>query len=103
MKRRRKRETFVCPHCGADVAVDATFCRECGSDDETGWAEDADVWAAGIPAGYGSEDDFDYDEFIERELPHKSTPAPEKLARQWGWRVFVVITGIGLVLYLLSR
>ena len=30
---------FVCPHCGAQVDIDATACPECGSDDETGWSE----------------------------------------------------------------
>ncbi len=69
---RREREDnedyFVCPHCGAEVRRDARACPECGSDDSTGWAEDADRWAAGIPAGYSGEDEFDYDEFVRREF-----------------------------------
>ncbi len=32
---------FTCPHCGAAVPSDASACRECGSDDETGWSESA--------------------------------------------------------------
>ena len=78
MKRKRKPEHdyFVCPHCGADVPMKAAACRECGSDNETGWSQDAHVWEAGIPAGYGGDDDFDYDEFIERDLPdHTNTAA----------------------------
>ena len=31
---------FICPHCGAEVDLDATVCTECGSDDETGWSKD---------------------------------------------------------------
>lgn len=33
---------FVCPNCYAEVPWDAAACPECGSDEETGWAEDAD-------------------------------------------------------------
>ncbi len=28
-----------CPHCGARVPRGAAACPECGSDDETGWAD----------------------------------------------------------------
>jgi hypothetical protein len=100
MKRRRKRETFVCPHCGADVAVGAASCRECGSDDETGWSQDADVWEAGIPAGYGSDDDFDYDEFIEQELPEKRTIHAGRELSRWSWRALIVIVCLAMLRYL---
>jgi hypothetical protein len=33
---------FTCPHCGADVPFDAPVCPECGSDEETGWSQDAE-------------------------------------------------------------
>ncbi len=33
---------FVCPNCYADVPWNAAACPECGSDEETGWAEDAE-------------------------------------------------------------
>jgi hypothetical protein len=33
---------FTCPHCGAQVPSNATACPECGSDEETGWSENAD-------------------------------------------------------------
>lgn len=35
-------ELFVCPHCGADVPRTATACPECGSDDQTGWSDEAE-------------------------------------------------------------
>jgi len=70
MRRGTKRsgDYFVCPHCGAEVSAEARACPECGSDDATGWAEDADRWAAGIPTGYSEDDEFDYEEFIRREF-----------------------------------
>ena len=33
---------MTCPHCGAEVSVEARACNECGSDGSTGWAEHAD-------------------------------------------------------------
>jgi hypothetical protein len=103
MKRKqRKEDSFVCPHCGADVPVSAAACRECGSDNETGWSEDAHVWEAGIPAGYADADDFDDDEFIERELPdHVETSARRRLMK-WGSRVVIVVICLALLVYLLA-
>jgi ribosomal protein L40E len=103
MKRKRNPDWFACPHCGADVQSDAKVCRNCGSDDETGWSEDADVWGAGIDAGYGDDDDFDYDEFVERELPEHATAPPGKLLKRWAWRAIVALVCIALLRAVLVR
>jgi hypothetical protein len=50
--------TFECPHCGADVPVGALACPVCGSDENTGWSEQAEV----EPIFY------DYDDEVEREF-----------------------------------
>ena len=102
---KRKEDYFVCPHCGADVPMSAAACRECGSDNETGWSEDAHVWEAGIPAGYGGDDDdddLDYDEFIERELPGQSENSVRKRLTKWGTRVVIVMVCLALLVYLLA-
>jgi hypothetical protein len=101
MKRKRKPDTFVCPHCGADVPVGARVCRACGSDEETGWSEDAETWGAGISAGYGGDDDFDHDEFVEREFPEQATPSPARSLKRWAWRALVVLLCLALLRYLL--
>ncbi len=67
-KRRRPRATRPCPHCGADVLIGAAACRSCGSDANTGWAEDAAARGVDLPAGYGGEEEFDYDEFLAQEF-----------------------------------
>jgi hypothetical protein len=59
---------FLCPHCGAELPPSARSCPECGSDEETGWSEDADTWRAGAPTGYADDDGFDYEEFLRREF-----------------------------------
>jgi ribosomal protein L40E len=65
----RKREPegcFICPNCGAEVPARARACPECGSDEQTGWSQDADTSA--LPAGYGKDEEFDYADFLEREF-----------------------------------
>ncbi|MGE3175510.1 MAG: hypothetical protein AB7O97_23000 [Planctomycetota bacterium] len=56
---RRRREIFECPNCGASVPVGAKACKECGSDDTTGWqsAEEIDYQSIDIPDGYGPDDE----------------------------------------------
>ena len=65
---RRQPQWFHCPHCGEEVRVGSKACPHCGSDEETGWRAD------GSEAGFSadSEDDFDYDQYIEREFPHQA-------------------------------
>ncbi len=86
---------FTCPHCGAEVPADARSCPECGADETTGWAEDAHKWAAGIPTGYSRDDEFDYEEFIEREFGRRKA-GPGGLP--W-W--LVIVAGAALLIVLL--
>ncbi|MHC4398853.1 MAG: zinc ribbon domain-containing protein [Planctomycetota bacterium] len=62
-------DSFVCPACGAEVPAGKDFCRACGASDEFGWDEDGREWDDDLPAGYSGDDDFDYDDFVRRELP----------------------------------
>jgi len=68
----------LCPHCGAELARDARFCRECGSDERTGWSDEAEGGAWEAPAL----DDFDYEGFLERELPGSAPRARRVRARE---------------------
>lgn len=64
--------TVPCPHCGAEIAEDATFCRSCGSSDADGWSGDGDAEL---------DEEFDYDEFVERHFADGRTNT--KLAPIW--------------------
>jgi hypothetical protein len=66
-----KRGEVDCPHCGASVPRGAKACPTCGSDEQTGWAPDADSEGLDLPAGYGGDDDFNYDDFARREFPEQ--------------------------------
>ena len=87
MPRRRKkvRRSFVCPNCGADVPVGAAACRECGSDDSTGWSEDTLYDGLDLPdPGYG---------------PEEPAPAPSRFP----WKAVAIGMVVLFVLLILFR
>lgn len=54
-----KRDAFICPHCDALVPGNARACPECGSDEETGWSDDAKLNRLGIPTqSHFSDEDY---------------------------------------------
>jgi hypothetical protein len=84
-------EFFNCPCCGAEVPVGATFCRECGASDDSGWGEGDDSQDEDSPTGYGPDDDFDYDEYVSREFPDQSPDGSRPRVKQWAMAVLVAI------------
>ena len=80
-----------CPNCGAPLAADARACPECGSDEETGWSDEAQNEALGLP-----DDSFDYDEFASREFGDKQL-VPRGL--HWFWWVVAALLLAGLALF----
>jgi hypothetical protein len=81
----------TCPNCGAEVPPDATACPECGSDEKTGWSDEARTSGLGLP-----DDHFDYDNFVEREFGAK-TAVPRGLHWFW-WLAAIGILGALLLL-----
>lgn len=79
--------TFECPNCGAEVRVGAKVCRECGSDEGTGWqsSEEIEYRSVDVPEGYGGEVDRVGDGEAERPL--------------W-FRLAVILIVIALVVWL---
>jgi len=83
---------FICSHCGAEVPLNSSVCKNCGSDDSTGWSGEADPFASEPPLS------FDYEEARENEFGHT-----DKKKRMPGW---VAVTGfvlLFLILYVLVR
>ncbi|MBL8736853.1 MAG: hypothetical protein JNL12_10530 [Planctomycetes bacterium] len=85
----RPRETFVCPHCGADVAVSAKVCRECGSDADTGWqsTEEVEYQSLDLPQGYRD------------DAAHESNALPPSRRSKF----FLLVVLVMLVLFVLGR
>ncbi len=65
-------DDMPCPHCGEPLAADATFCRHCGASEELGWG----LSAGEFHGESAMEEEFDYDEFLEREFPAEAARKP---------------------------
>ncbi len=76
----------ICPNCGAEVPPQAKACPECGSDEQTGWSDQARNAALGLP-----EEDFDYEEFVQREF---GPARPVRSGLSWYWW----LVAVGLIL-----
>ena len=85
----------ICPHCGAEVPKDAKACPECGSDESTGWAEEAATDGLDLP-----DEDFNYDDFVEREFGSQS-PVPRGVPWFW-WAVGVALLVALLIVWALK-
>ncbi|MSU56598.1 MAG: zinc-ribbon domain-containing protein [Pedosphaera sp.] len=79
----------ICPNCGAEVPLKAKACPQCGSDQITGWSDDAKNDALGLP-----DENFDYDEYVEREFGGKRIK-PRGL--NWFWWLVAVLLLIAIV------
>jgi uncharacterized membrane protein YvbJ len=81
----------ICPNCGAEVPRNAKACPECGSDEQTGWSEEAYADSLDLP-----EQEFDYDDFVKREFGGQS-PVPRGVHWVW-WVVGIVVVLAFLIL-----
>ena len=99
MKRPPPRDFFVCPHCGAELPVNAHFCRECGADEEFGWNEDFGEDDDLPDGGYDGDGSFDYDEYIAREFPDQ---APRPTARRLMLRTVTIVVILAFLLWFLA-
>ncbi|MGC1479903.1 MAG: zinc ribbon domain-containing protein [Chthoniobacterales bacterium] len=81
----------VCPVCGEDVPRRALACPECGADERSGWREDADE----VGADLGLDDDeFDYDEFVQREFGGGTKP--KGISPVWWVTAIVLLVAFAL-------
>lgn len=86
-------DPFHCPECGADVSPNATGCR-CGARKEEGrWLSSATYDGVDLP-----EEDFDYDEFVEREFGGRGS---RKSLRDYFWwfvaLVLLILFALGAI------
>jgi uncharacterized membrane protein YvbJ len=83
----------ICPNCGAEVPRNAKACPECGSDETTGWSDEAQTGNLDLP-----EEEFDYDKFVDREFGGKK-PVPHGIHWFW-WVVAVLLVGLFVAFWL---
>lgn len=83
----------VCPNCGAEVPRNAKACPECGSDEQTGWSEEAHASGLDLP-----DPEFNYQDFVQREFGN-ATPVPRGVLWFW-WVLALVILGAFVLFWL---
>lgn len=97
MARQRLPTPETCPVCGEDVPRNALACPECGADHNSGWREEA----ANIDAlgSHDDEDDFNYEEFTEREFgTGKPQIKPTGISGFW-WIVAALVASAFVYFY----
>lgn len=88
-KRKRPVPTFACPNCGADVKRGALACRECGSDELTGWSDETLYDDLDLPSP-------GHDWMAEEDLANRS--GAQGLP---GWILFTALIALVAILLLL--
>ncbi|MBC8352008.1 MAG: zinc ribbon domain-containing protein [Planctomycetes bacterium] len=83
--------SFDCPCCGAEVVAGANFCRECGASDDSGWDEEGEE-------GFSTDEEFDYDEYLEREFAITRPQSQGAQLRRLLTIVIIVLVCISLTL-----
>lgn len=79
-----------CPNCGADLPRNAKVCPECGSDEKTGWSEEACVGGLDLP-----DEEFNYDKFVENEFSEKKKLVPRGL--HWFWWIVAIAVVVAFI------
>lgn len=89
-----------CPNCGEWVPRGAVACDDCGACAKSGWKADADSYeGVDLP---DDPDDFDYDEFLQREFG-EDRQGRTSLSKEHWWKIVAAILLVVMVLgYLLS-
>lgn len=83
----------VCPNCGAELPRKAKACPECGSDERTGWSDNAASSGLDLPG----EDDFNYNEFVKNEFG-EGRPELKPKGLHWVWWITGILLLAGIVL-----
>lgn len=85
----------VCPVCGEEVPPGSRSCPGCGADETTGWGDDDSFESVDL----SSEDEFDYDAFVEREFGGGARPPG--IATIW-WVTAIVLVVAFTVIFILA-
>ena len=83
----------VCPNCGAKVPGGAKACPECGSDEQTGWSDEAHYSNLNLP-----DENFDYDDFVKYEFDTGGLK-PREISWFW-WLIAILVLAAFVVLWL---
>src|SRR4051794_3780904 len=96
MASKRQSPPEMCPVCGHEVPRNASACRNCSADYDSGWRENAETYdSLDLPG-----EDFDYDQFVQKEFrPSRFKPSGMKTI--W-WITAIVLIIMAVVSYIIS-
>ena len=78
-----------CPACGEWIPRNAAECDCCGASAASNWQAESDVYdGLNLP-----DEDFDYDEFVEKEFGKGGKP--ESRRRFWWWVAVLLVIALG--------
>lgn len=80
----------ICPNCGSELPLKVRACPQCGSDEKTGWSDEAHVGGLDLP-----DNEFNYDEFVENEFGGARVK-PRGL--HWFWWLVALLLLVAVVL-----
>lgn len=88
-----------CPACGEWVPRGQVACDDCGACAESGWKGDSSVYdGLDLP-----DDDFDYDEYAEREFGSGTTRETDSKKLFWRWVAAIVLAAMLLGYIMAAR
>jgi hypothetical protein len=90
-KNQRRRPPAECPVCGEEVPPRALACPECGADHESGWKDEVNYDGLDLP-----DEEFDYDEFVDREFGGGERVKRPKIG--WLWWIVGLLLLLGMIL-----
>ena len=70
----------------------AKACPECGSDERTGWSEEARTGELGLP-----DEEFNYEDFVEREFASGKRARPPGI--HWFWWVVAIVAAAAFLAF----
>jgi len=82
----------TCPNCGAELPKNAKSCPQCGSDENTGWSDEAHVGGLDLP-----DEEFNYEKFVENEFDGKKKLVPKGLHPFWSLVAIAVVIAFVLL------
>lgn len=89
-----KQANFECPGCGSAVSPNASGCQDCGAKKVDGrWVAPESSDGLALP-----DDDFDYDDFVEREF---GSGSGRKSGKELFWWIVAIVVLIAFTLLVL--
>ncbi|MDR0331501.1 MAG: zinc ribbon domain-containing protein [Chitinispirillales bacterium] len=92
------KSSFVCPNCGALLQAGARVCRDCGSDENTGWSDGTYMDGVDLPF-----DDDEYEEARAREFSPPSEGGKARVYVDWRMVVGVLVAAAMLLVFVFRR